>query len=115
MTRLEYLLSATVLRVLGAVFSLLPLRADRVTLATARVPRLDGNLLHLDGAIRAMRPEMQVELLLEPYAYGFAGKLRYLLRLFRGMFLVRTSRLVVVDNAFLPIHVAPHRRGTTVV
>jgi teichoic acid ribitol-phosphate primase len=115
MTRLEYLLSATVLRVLGALFSVLPLRADRVTLATARVPRLDGNLLHIERAIRAMRPAMHVELLLEPYAYGLAGKLRYLLRLFRGMYLVRTSRLVVVDNAFLPVHVAPHRRGTTVV
>jgi CDP-ribitol ribitolphosphotransferase len=115
MTRLEYLLSATVLRLLGAAFSLLPLRADRVTLATARVPRLDGNLLHLHGAIRAMRPAMRVELLLEPYAYGLAGKLRYLMRLFRGMYLLRTSRLVVVDNAFLPVHVAGHRRGTTVV
>jgi CDP-ribitol ribitolphosphotransferase len=115
MTRLEYLLSATVLRLLGAVFSVLPVRADRVTLATARVPRLDGNLLHIDRAIRALRPGMRVELLLEPYAYGLAGKLRYLLRLFRGMYLVRTSRLVVVDNAFLPVHVAPHRPGTTVV
>jgi len=38
MTRLEYLLASAALRVLGAVFSLLPLRPDRVTLATARVP-----------------------------------------------------------------------------
>jgi CDP-ribitol ribitolphosphotransferase len=79
------------------------------------VAHLDGNLLHIHRAIAAMRPAIQPELLLEPYAYGLAGKLRYLLRLVRGMYLVRTSRLVVVDNALLPIHVAPHRAATTVV
>jgi teichoic acid ribitol-phosphate primase len=115
MSRLEYLLASIALRVLGALFSLLPLRKDRVTLATARVPHLDGNLLHIHRAIRSMRPAVRPELLLEPYAYGLAGKLRYLLRLVRGMYLVRTSGLVVVDNAFLPVHVAPHRAGTTVV
>ena len=115
MTRLEYLLASVALRVLGALFSLFPVRGDRVTLATARVAHLDGNLLHIHRAIAAMRPAIQPELLLEPYAYGLAGKLRYLLRLVRGMYLVRTSRLVVVDNALLPIHVAPHRAATTVV
>jgi CDP-glycerol glycerophosphotransferase (TagB/SpsB family) len=31
------------------------------------------------------------------------------------MYLLRTSSLFVVDNAYLPVHVAPHRPGTTVV
>jgi CDP-ribitol ribitolphosphotransferase len=31
------------------------------------------------------------------------------------MYLLRTSRLVVVDNAYLPIHVAPHQAPTEVV
>ena len=115
MTRLEYLLSAAVLRVLGAVFVLLPIRADRVTLATARLARLDGNLLAIDRAIRALRPGVRVALALEPYSYGLLGKLAYAARLVRGMYLLRTSRLFVVDNAYLPIHVAAHRPGTTVV
>ena len=33
----------------------------------------------------------------------------------RGMVLLRTSRWFIVDNAYLPVHVMPHRRGTTVV
>lgn len=115
MSRLEYLLASTFLRVIGALFALLPLRANRVTLATARVPHLDGNLLHIHRALLAMRPAVRQELLLEPYGYGLAGKLRYLLRLIRGTYLVKTSGLVVVDNALLPVHIAPHRPGTTVV
>jgi CDP-ribitol ribitolphosphotransferase len=115
MTRIEYLLSAAVLRVLGVLFGLLPIRRGRVTLATARLARLDGNLLAIDRAIRDLRPATEVKLALEPYSYGFAGKLRYALRLVRGMYLLRTSGLFVVDNAYLPIHVARHRPGTTVV
>jgi CDP-ribitol ribitolphosphotransferase len=114
-TRLEYVLSAAVLRFLGLLFSLLPVRPNRVALATARTSRLDGNLLHIHRALRRLRPELDVALVLEPYSYGLIGKLAYATRLVRGMYLLRTSRLVVVDNAYLPVHVAPHRAATEVV
>lgn len=115
MTPLEYRVAALVLRALGAVFGLLPIRHDRVVLATARLAVLEGNLLAIHDAIRRLRPEIDVVLLLEPYGYGLSAKARYLLRLVRGMYHVRTAGLVVVDNAWLPVHVAPHRPGTTVV
>src|SRR3954464_11898419 len=111
----EYALATLLLRVIGWVSSWLPTRADRGVLATARLPVLEGNLLFLDRAIRERRPGVRVVHLLEPYSYGLSGKVRYLLRLVRGMFYLRTSGLVVVDNAWLPVHVAPHRPGTTVV
>jgi CDP-ribitol ribitolphosphotransferase len=86
-----------------------------VVLATARTPVLEGNLLALHDAIRRDRPDLRVRLLLEPYSYGFSGKVRYLVRLVRGMALLRTSRWFVVDNAYLPVHVLPNRPGTTVI
>jgi CDP-ribitol ribitolphosphotransferase len=95
--------------------TLLPIHRDRVVLATARKAHLEGNLLHLHDAIRRARPDLEIVLLLEPYSYGFVGKLRYLGRLLRGMVLLRTSRWFIVDNAYLPVHVLPHRRGTTVI
>jgi teichoic acid ribitol-phosphate primase len=112
---LEYRLASIVLGVLAAAFRLLPIRRRRVVLATARLRVLEGNLLHLHRAITALRPEADVVPLLQPYTYDLAGKLRYLLRMARGVYLVQTSGLVVVDNAWLPVHVAPHRPGTTVV
>ena len=92
-------------------------RSGRIasTLATARLSRLDGNLQYIHEAIRRLRPDIRPALALEPYSYGLRGKLAYAARLVRGMYLLRTSRLFVVDNAYLPIHVAPHRSGTTVV
>lgn len=115
MTRLEYRLAAGVLRILAAIFRLLPLDPRRVVLASPRLPHLDGNLAYIHAAMRRLRPDLRYAVLAEPYAYHLRGKLLYLLRLVRGMYHVQTAGLVVVDNAWLPVHVAPHRPGTTVV
>jgi teichoic acid ribitol-phosphate primase len=114
MNRLEHALASIVLRALGFLFDRLPIR-QRVVLATARVSHLEGNLAYLHAAISRARPDLELVTLLEPYSYGIAGKVAYLVRLVRGTYLLRTSSLFVVDNAYLPIHVAPHRQGTTVV
>ena len=115
MSRLEFVVASVLLRLVGMAASLLPFHTDRVVLATARVPVLEGNLLHIERAVRMLRPNLRISLLLEPYGYGLRAKVAYALRLVRGMILVRTSRYVVVDNAYLPIHVAPHPRRTTVI
>jgi CDP-glycerol glycerophosphotransferase (TagB/SpsB family) len=114
MTRLEHALASVVLRVLGFFFDRLPIR-ERVVLATARLAHLEGNLAFLHAEIRRRAPAVEMVTLLEPYGYGLRAKLAYLARLVRGTYLLRTSSLFVVDNAYLPVHVAPHRRGTTVV
>jgi CDP-glycerol glycerophosphotransferase (TagB/SpsB family) len=114
MSRLEHTLSAAVLRVLGLLFDLLPIR-PRVVLATARLARLEGNLAYLHAEIRRARPDRRVVTLLEPYSYGFVGKEAYLTRLIRGTYLLRTSSLLIVYIAYLPVHVAAHRSGSTVV
>jgi teichoic acid ribitol-phosphate primase len=114
MNRAEHALSAAVLRVLGWCFDRLPIRR-RAVLATARHTRLEGNLAFIHAEIRRARPDLPVVTILEQYSYGLPGKVLYLLRLIRGMYYLRTSALFVVDNAYLPIHVAPHRPGVTVV
>ena len=111
----EYLVATVVLRIVNAVFARLRVRRRRVVLATARNQLLEGNLLHLHRAIRRQHPEIELRLLLEPYSYGLLGKVAYLIRLVRGMYYLQTARLFVVDNAYFPIHVAPHRPETTVV
>jgi CDP-glycerol glycerophosphotransferase (TagB/SpsB family) len=115
LNRLEYLVASLGLRVLGWLFGRLPGKPRRVVLASPRKPVLDGNLLHIRGAIAALRPDVECIELAEPYSYGFAGKVAYALRVARAMYHVRTAGLVIVDNAWLPIHVAPHPARTTVV
>jgi CDP-ribitol ribitolphosphotransferase len=114
MNRLEHVLASAVLRVLGFVFDRLPIR-PRVVLATARLSRLEGNLAFLHAEIGRTRPNVTIVTLLDPYSYGILGKAGYLLRMARGTYYLRTSSLFIVDNAYLPVHVAAHRPGTTVV
>ena len=115
MSRLEYLVAGAVLRLVGALASRLPFRSDRVVLASPRTAALEGNLLYLHRAIRTFRPDLRVTSLLEPYGYGLRAKIGYVMRLVRGMALIRTSRYVIVDNAYLPIHVARHPERTTII
>ena len=115
MSRLEYVLASLALRAIGWLFGLLPARPNRVVLASPRKSVLDGNLLHVHDTIRRLRPGVECVVLPEPYAYGLAGKVVYAFRVVRGMYHLRTAGLVIVDNAWLPIHVAPHPARTTVV
>ncbi|MBA3260940.1 MAG: CDP-glycerol glycerophosphotransferase family protein [Thermoleophilaceae bacterium] len=115
MNRFEYLAATLFLRILRLAFSRLPVRRDRVVLASARHPRLEGNLRHVNAVMRRRHPDLRYVLLMEPYSYRFGAKLIYLLRMGRAMYFLCTSRLFIVDNAYLPIHVGPHRAETTVV
>ena len=111
----EYLLASTLLGVLGRIFARFPFQARRVVFATARTPVLDGNLAFIHRSMHERRPDIECVFLLEPYSYGWMGKLRYFMRLVRGVYYLQTSGLVVVDNAYFPVHVVRHRPATTVV
>ena len=111
----EYVLASSLLRVLGGIFAHFPFRGRRVVFATARTPFLEGNLAFIHRALHTRRPDIECVFLLEPYSYGWLGKLHYFLRLVRGVYYLQTSRLVVVDNAYFPVHVVRHRPETTVV
>src|SRR4051812_4900822 len=115
MSRVEFLISSAVLRVLGWLFARLPLVPDRIVLASPRTSRLEGNLRYINDALLARHPRLRPIVLVETYGYGLRAKAAYFLRMIRGMYYLRTARLFVVDNAYLPIHVAPHRPGTRVV
>lgn len=115
MGRFEYLVASLGLRLLGWLFDRLPARPRRVVLASPRKTALDGNLQFLQRAIERLRPGWDAIQLTEPYGYGFREKVAYALRMIRATYHLRTAAVVFVDNAYLPIHVAPHPARTTVI
>ncbi|MEO6207285.1 MAG: CDP-glycerol glycerophosphotransferase family protein, partial [Candidatus Limnocylindrales bacterium] len=115
MNLLEYLVAMTVLRAVSLATAWVPVARDRIVLATARTSVLEGNLAYLDAAIRAHDPTLKIVHLAHPYGYGLRAKVGYLFRLMRAMVELRRARLFIVDNAYLPVHVARHRSTTTVV
>ncbi len=115
MRLLEYLLSKAWLRACYLVCTLAPIRRNRVVFASARAEKLVGNLRYLYEEMVKQRPDLEYVFLLDRYSYSFFGKIGYLLTLSRACYQLATARYVIVDNAYLPIHVGPHRAGTTVV
>lgn len=115
MTLLEYFLSALWLRACYLACALLPVKADKAVFASARAEKLEGNLLFVYNEMRRQRPDFEYVLLLERYSYSLLGKLKYLAKLTRSSYHLATARYFIVDNAYLPLHVGPHRKGTTVV
>ncbi len=115
MSLLEYYLSAAWLRAFYLVCALLPVRADKVVFASARAEKLEGNLSYIHDALLGEHPDTRVVLLLDRYSYDFTGKVIYFLKLVRACYHLATAHFVFVDNAYLPIHVGPHRKGTKVI
>ena len=115
MNRVEHALSSLLLRVLGMLFDLFPVRR-RVVLATARVvpprgqpgPPPRGDSAGCGRSCPWPRCWSRT-------ATGSSARSATCSGSCAGLFLLRTSSLFVVDNAYLPVHVAPHRRATTVV
>ena len=71
---------------------------------------LEGNLPTSTTRSAPVRPDAEVVLLLEPYSYGLRRQARATSGGWSAaMYHVRTAGLVIVDNAYLPVHVAPHR------
>lgn len=115
MTLLEYLLSAALLRTFYLLSAVLPLKKDKVVLASARGDALQGNLAYIHRALSTARPDLRPVLLLERYSYNLRGKLEYLSKMVRASYHLATARLFIVDNAYLPVHLGPHRAGTAVI
>lgn len=115
MSPLEYRVVSFLLRLVGWASSRLPIVPDRVVLASPRLSHLEGNLRFIDEAIRRRHPDLRPVVLVERYGHGLLAKAAYFLRMVRGMYYLRTAAVFVVDNAYLPVHVAPHRPGTRVV
>ncbi len=115
MSLLDYYLSAAVLRAFYLLCTLFPVRANKVVFASARAEKLEGNLKFIHDKLVEKRPNTRVVLLLDRYSYDFRGKVAYFLKLLRATYHLATARTFFVDNAYLPVHVGPHRACTTVI
>ena len=114
MSLLEYYLSTLWLRAFYLLSSLFPIQADKVVFASARAEKLEGNLRYVHDALVRTRPDLRPVLLLERYSYSLLGKITYFLKMVRASYHLATAHYFIVDNAYLPVHVGPHRKGTRV-
>ena len=114
MSALEFAAAAAVLRLVSLIASLFPIR-EELLVASPRGAHLSPQLAALSSAMSRLQPHLRQRRLLEPYGYSLRAKIAYLLRTIRGTWYLQRARITIIDNAWLPVHVVPRRRGTIVV
>lgn len=111
----EYILSNIFLHFFYYIFYLIPVNKRKITFASPRNTVLDGNIKYIYRALYKKRKDLKYVFLFEQYSYSFVGKIFYLLRLVRDVYHLATSRVLIVDNAYFPVHIIKHKKKTTVI
>ena len=114
MNRFELTLTRLVLGLVAVAAQRFTLK-NEVLFASSRDRVLGPHLAALSTAIRAASPERAQRVALAPYGYGFAAKVRYLLHLIGATWALHRTKITIIDNAWLPVHITTRRRESRVV
>jgi teichoic acid ribitol-phosphate primase len=112
--QLELTLTRLVLSLVAFVAQRFALK-DEVLFASSRDHVLGPQLAALSTAIREAAPERAQRVALAPYGYGITSKVRYLLHLIGATWALHRTKITVIDNAWLPVHITARRSGSRVV
>ncbi|MBF7096143.1 CDP-glycerol glycerophosphotransferase family protein [Alkalibacter mobilis] len=115
MTGTEYVLTKMFLRFFYILFKPLMVNERKILFATPRNDVLQGNLKYINDEIKRQGLNYKSVFLIDSYGYSFFEKIRYLFKLVRGLYHVQTSGIVFLDNAYLPVHLFPHKKATKVI
>lgn len=114
MNRLELTLTRVVLSLVALVAQRLPLKQE-VLFASSRDRALGPQLAAIAAALKEAAPQLSQRTALAPYGYGLGSKVRYLLHLVQATWALNRARFTILDNAWLPAHITPKRKGTRVI
>lgn len=115
MNNIEYILSNIFLHLFYYIFFFIPINKKKITFASPRNTILEGNIKYIYRALYEKRKDYKYIFLFEKYSYSFLGKIFYLFRLIRGVYHLSTSKVFILDNAYFPVHIIKHKKGTTVI
>ena len=114
MNQLELTLTRLVLGIVTLVAQRLSIK-DEVLFASSRDRVLGPQLAAISDAIRRAAPGMPQRVALAPYGYGIRAKLRYLAHLIGATWALQRTKITIIDNAWLPVHITARRRGRCVI
>jgi CDP-ribitol ribitolphosphotransferase len=87
----------------------------RILVATAHADRLGGNLAAIRRDLATRHPSLPVRVLAHRTTAGWRGRLDGAVAAIRAGYALARARVVVVDDYFFPIYVAPRRPDTMIL
>ncbi|MDZ5471924.1 CDP-glycerol glycerophosphotransferase family protein [Bacillus sp. 31A1R] len=92
-----------------------PVNKDKITFASYRSSKLDGNLLFVYNEMFTRHPDYTYQFLIKKFNSSFLGKLDYILHMIKSSYALATSRYFIIDDFYFPVYLVKLRNGTEVV
>ncbi|MFS0638728.1 CDP-glycerol glycerophosphotransferase family protein [Mesobacillus foraminis] len=94
---------------------LFPVNQKKVTFASYRSGKLEGNLLYIHEEFRRRDEGHQYHFLFKKYQGSLMGKLNYVMHMLQASHAVATSRYFIIDDFYFPVYAIKPRKGTDIV
>ncbi|MDL5039894.1 CDP-glycerol glycerophosphotransferase family protein [Heyndrickxia coagulans] len=112
---LPTLLVKLLVRIAYRLCCLLPYRPDKITFASYRTDRLEGNLAGLYTELKKSYPGMRYIFLFKKMNATKTGKLSYVLHMLRACRHIATSAYFIIDDYYFPLYLIKRIRDTEVI
>ncbi len=105
--------------IIRAVYSIcvviFPINENKVTFASYRSAKLEGNLFYIHKELINRDYDYQYVFIFKKYHNSLAGKLDYLFHMMKASYHLATSKYFFVDDFYFPIYVITPREGTRII
>ncbi|MFZ7119663.1 MAG: CDP-glycerol glycerophosphotransferase family protein, partial [Eubacteriaceae bacterium] len=115
MNKLELLLVRIVLNIMYLLFCIFPVNKKKIVFASPRNDTIQGNIKYIYDEILNQGLDYKCVLLYDKYGYSFIAKVKYFFLLVLRTYHFATARYLILDNAYLPVHIIKHRKKTKVI
>ncbi|MGG0720093.1 CDP-glycerol glycerophosphotransferase family protein [Robertmurraya massiliosenegalensis] len=97
------------------MFSLLPINKCKITFASYRSEKLEGNLRFIYEEFNRRNLGFKVDFLFKKYTKSPIGKLNYAVHMLKACHALATSRFFIIDDFYFPVYVIKPRNGMDIV
>lgn len=98
------------------LFSILfPVNKKKITFASYRADRLEGNLYFLYDELKSNHPDYKCRFLFKKMHGGFWSKLGYVFHMLKASYALATSRYFIIDDFYFPVYAINPRKGTEII
>lgn len=87
----------------------------KVTFASYRSKKIDGNLLYIYEEMNQSYPELEFHFLFKKYRKNLLGKFDYALHMIEASYHLATSKYFIIDDFYFPIYVIKPRKDMNII
>ncbi|WP_064468855.1 CDP-glycerol glycerophosphotransferase family protein [Lederbergia galactosidilytica] len=97
------------------VVLLFPINKKKVTFASYRSSKLEGNLKYVYQEMASQYPDYQYHFFIKKFKGSIWGRIEYIFHMLKSIYAIATSKYFIIDDYYFPIYVIKPRGGTEII